>query len=510
MVVDIPGQLSDIELGIFLFCRDVEAKDLQLAIDQTSSKEDLSFGATVIEKPKPTKPRSNRTKSRRSPYPVPTKSAELLEYKADIGSLDYCNMTTERRVGAASPPYEYPAMAATLQGYDPSATAKLHHPGSYDQCLDAAARYASFYASSYPGNHAGIYYDPSSVLGFYSNPIAAYQRHCFDENGQYRDRKYCQSMTPEGSLMYSGYGTVGDASRRNVAFSGCGSPTDLTKSSERLLDTTGSLYPIPDVCKSTTTVEMQLSAASSSTSSYPDSSCLLSANRCRSDSNRASSNKSVDFSNKNTLSCYTSGGNGFPETSAHSQAKTVTTASANFKHESLGKSESNKHATCGLARPAGNNPDSKKSETALPEVTPGLRSSEQVMADSQCSNARLSVINDVSASQPSVIMRRRFLNDSGTSGATSGLTGSAKSTDESEPASNLHKTSSCSYRGTSVPHTNKNGYYAYDVVQYNNKHYYNGQTVYNDPDQKLRGSQPVYTSVIVDAQQFQIANGYVH
>ena len=175
-----------IRLIFFLFS-EVQAKDLQLQLDQIVVKEESPY--SLKESGRSGKSKSSKSKSRRSPYPTVT----ALEYTSD-----YPASTSDR-----SAPYDYPSSSEmTLHQMQSSYPSIMYPHGTTGQ--EGMERYGAFYPSAY--GHPGFYSD--STVGMYSS----YQRYFEDRNayatrGSYEDRFYTKD-THSGSGPYSGYVTM--------------------------------------------------------------------------------------------------------------------------------------------------------------------------------------------------------------------------------------------------------------------------------------------------------------
>ena len=122
----------------------VEAKDLQLQVEQTISKEEPTYAA--VPERKRNNRKSTKKERRASPYPNITHT-DYAACTADYGTAAAA-AAAERQV------YEYSSeMAMQMQhaGYS-----GVLYPGTQD---GVDGRYGPFYTSPY--GHAGIYSDPA-------------------------------------------------------------------------------------------------------------------------------------------------------------------------------------------------------------------------------------------------------------------------------------------------------------------------------------------------------------
>ena len=171
----------------FIFFSEVQAKDLQLQLDQIVVKEESPY--SLKESGRSGKSKSSKSKARRSPYPTVTAP----EYTSD-----YPASTSDRPAA-----YDYPSSSEmTLHQMQSSYPSIMYPHGTTGQ--EGMERYGAFYPSAY--GHPGFYGD--STVGMYSS----YQRYFEDRNayatrGSYEDRYYTKD-THSGSGPYSGYVTM--------------------------------------------------------------------------------------------------------------------------------------------------------------------------------------------------------------------------------------------------------------------------------------------------------------
>lgn len=536
--------------------RDVEAKELQLNLDQTSAKQSTFTSAAVFDKTRPSKSRSVRHKSRRSPYQPSTVSSLSKAAVGAAGAVS-CDYSVHDYADRSSPLYDYHSSTVPVS-YEPN-PARLHQgttSASHD-CLDT--RY--FYPQSHAANHPGLYYDQSPVIGIYSYPAAAaaaYQRY-YDENvPHYRsahfDEKFSQS-TPEADYLTTPGSDVSSTMRRlqynsSSPANAVGTTTTRSQSSSH-----------PENLSANQDRTIAAAAAAATLNIYSDS--------CAKTSKRLSSAESNPVGVKHfpSVSAYNSktyaSDARSPETNYF--AKPVTSSESSKAMAPSGEDYDQRRAAAAAIRQVAMQSVSLRRDCAqtrsTEERTSGERKSvlrtsadgdrviqtpEMTTSTAICHpglvvtepSIRQSVINDAAGvtvgtaiAQPSVIMRRTY-----GAGQSDDMLGASRR--EPDPVDD----DSCSPDGGGdlTPPGLQQDYY---LLQKSGYHYRShqdkpglGQSGAYYPfsyaankfcsaqgsvggasggvgvDQRYNSSNqpPGYTSVIVDAQQFYVANGYVH
>ena len=162
----------------------MEGKELQIQLEQTIAKEETPF-TSVQERSRSSKSKS-KSKSRRSPYP----------HINHTHSSDFNSPVT---AGASTP--EYPSDRQSYGEYNQDVMSSYTPSLVYNAPQDTAeSRYSALYASTYGATAAGLYGD--SAMGMY--PYAPH-RYLDESRGCYYDDKYYVSRDP--SSLYPGYVT---------------------------------------------------------------------------------------------------------------------------------------------------------------------------------------------------------------------------------------------------------------------------------------------------------------
>ena len=515
-------------LSLFSHCSDVQGKDLQLQLDQITAKEDTTFSA-MKESPRPGgKARTTRTKSRRSPYP----HISHPEYAAEYPEKTY------------STPVDYsPEMALQVQ--------TAGYPGLvYATSQESVAeRYGAFYptAAAY-GAHAGLYGgEGGTVAGMYS-PYAHHHHHrYFDDRspysrasssggGHYDDKYYSSTGTGSGGsradISGSGYiGTttptsgVGGGGMHHVGSGGGGldSPRIVATSTE---SRSADPYRHTDTSASHGGHGAGAgSGGSGGTLSGHYSDCIASSGQCsRSSSREASSYPAT------THPTYPTPYSNRSESSASDVDVTDADYSDTKRHKAGSSGAVSDSRSLQRHTSSSAHYDSVVVSGVVAADASRLAAANE--QDKRCSykescsrtstNSSSSLTNgeakDTSIPQ-SVIMRRQ---PSGTNGGSGGGT-NLVDLSPSRPTHTANTTEQCKLSTTAAviaerksvvamegAHTDSlygNSHCAYDSYKqtpsYHNGGFHTGRTHPMMP-------QPGYTSVIVDAQQYHMANGYVH
>lgn len=202
------------------FCSEVQAKELQLQLDQIVVKEESPY--SLKETGRAGKSKSSKNKAaRRSPYP--SVSAPTADYPPGAEYSPVPGDHTHHRPGS----YDYTAAGTDMT----TAAAAMQVQGSYPSIMYphgttgagqevgvgvGVERYGAFYSPAAAYGHPGFYSD-SATMGMYSS----YHRAYFDERsaygattrGAYEDRYYSKDSTG----VYPGYMTPGGSQSQAAA-----------------------------------------------------------------------------------------------------------------------------------------------------------------------------------------------------------------------------------------------------------------------------------------------------
>ncbi|XP_064617712.1 single-minded homolog 2-like isoform X2 [Liolophura sinensis] len=463
---------------------DVQAKDLQIQLEQTMSK-DASPYSSLQERSRPTKVRSSRSKSRRSPYP------SVPEPTPEYPTQEYTDLVPEVTV-------------PTMSGYQNM---------MYQHSHEGMDRYsAAFYSSPYATHPSMTMYRDSAACVY---PYQAHQR-LMDERPTYRgyEERYYPARDPANfpgfisSQSTTGTAAPSDASRLTHSDSSA-SREGYTRPSESSRTPTGGQGQQQQQFDYRTSG--QCSRSSSRDPSYNSSSHNYAAPY----SNRSESSASeVDVVNEEY-------------DKRHSGANPPSRAG---DRQGGAKFESLIDATQQLVKDETYKP-SQDSATAVTEGGSGLTSSQT---------------RDSSTAQQSVIMRRQSVQypqnattDSRTNNNTADYHGSSYLKSQSASlhpelskstaaASDTNHNSSLVTGATAIASATQK---LLDMRALQEKTYSAAQDAYTNcvkaydaygqpnpyqtaalPNQRHYPVMPQagYTSVIVDAQQYHMANGFVH
>lgn len=481
---------------------DVQGKELQLQLDQITAKEDTTFN-NKLESPRPSKARVARTKSRRSPYPHITHP----EYGAEYPEKPYNHEYSSEM-----------ALQVQTAGY----------PGLVYASQEAVAeRYGAFYptAAAY-GAHAGLYGGESSMAGMY----APYSHHrYFDDRSPYArshypDDKYSSSYTSTGGARESA------GSHATSGYLGTGSMHGTPGLDSPRVPTSTESRPADSYSRQTDpTVNTTSSALTGGAGQYSD--CVTSSGGAGGQCSRSSS-REAGYSNSSMGQHYPMS---YSNPRSESSASDVDVTDGDY-HSDVSK----RHKRLVTSRCAvdprhnggsGTGSGGGKYDSVVLETS--RLSEESKRYKDSCS--RTSTNNndgltngsgDVSTSkdsviiQQSVIMRRQPALTTGSSGSGGGsnslvdLSSSRSHQEEHLKLSTSAAVISDIHHRKSVVETSHttdslygNSHCAYDSYKqspsYHNGGFHTGRSHPMMP-------QPGYTSVIVDAQQYHMANGYVH
>jgi len=569
-------------IQLFSYCSAFEAKDLQLSVDQTCCKEEPNFNATVSEKPRTGKSRSGRNKSSRRSPPYPPQQpqqqqqqqARLQLQVATPPQQEYVVDYSERN----SPPVissEYAAIAS-LQKYattvEPTSGGqqKLHPLASSHEYPEASTSSPTIPAVDsryfYPSygcqqGGGGVSYCEQSppVIGVYSYPAVAaaeaYRRYYDNVNSQ-----YLAAAAAGGFYDHKLY-------RHELAPS-CGTTSNKSDimAAPQLTD-----------CDSCSPLEVASAAVKSRSPCREDITCALLAEKVNiaaaamslkaysgGSESCARAKRSSDIDGKSPTSSSGSHAAGAqfygrsPHDDYYGNDRTPTIVATNTAvlvnkltptttaASSCGVNEKRRKTSV----PASDYESSTSGVKGLLQCSRGARPTTEYMTYERATDmpnnahpldtasmtgrtlkevddtvggacSRQTVISDNYGIQPqsSVIMRRRFAEDSHPSVAVSTAAASDISADivsekysSSLKHNNLYNNTNSTYRMRETNSTiaDSSLYYQQQYEAAYRQHQYYGESVSSSMAGQRLLPPAGYTSVIVDAQQFNMANGYVH
>ncbi len=464
------------DLFYFIFCSDVQAKELQLQVEQIAIKEEPPY--SMKESSRSGKTKSSKNKARRSPYPT----VAAPEYSS---SSEYSTAATatspERQVSA--PAYDYSSeMALQMQSSYPGI---MYPHGTTSQ--EGMERYGAFYSSAY--SHPGLYSD--SAVGMYSS----YHRYFDDRNmaaasytrGHYEDKYYPSRDSSSGT--YPGYVTSSQAAQE--------SPRTGSDSRESYR---GPATSSTGHSGDTATGTPGLTPGTSSTpQQYGD--CAIQTSQCSRSSSRDTNYNQTSHSQGAGGPSYTTPYSNRSESSP--SEVDVTEATDYEKRHGHAMPHRNE-------RISSNNTNSSYTDSLMEaaRVAEEKRYKENCRESTSTTNHNTLTNGDSkdSVQQQSVIMRRQ-------SNSSSTLTDLTSRTNDQT----LSKLSSALVEDTRTKslmdstRMNTLGSYnhcTYDAsLGYKQSSYHTG---YGGSRSYPMVPQAGYTSVIVDAQQYHLANGYAH
>ena len=464
----------------FVYSSDVQAKDLQLQVEQTLSKDETAYTA-MRETTRPSKPRTNRTKNRRSPYP----HISHTEYNSSTPSTDYL----EKTPAAATASYDYSSdISLALQ----SGYSGLMYPSAQE----SMERYGALYSSAYA--HPGIYgTDRTAAMSMY--PYGTSTSGYFDDRS-YRSSSYDESKyfsCRDTNSLYPGYVTTGTQSHdlrtvsaesrdsyRHSDSSGTAVNGSSSSQCEYSQHTPGGSTGTAHCRSSSSTREATYGVPSHHPSSY---SSLYTRPESASDNDITSEEFDKRRSGRQSGSTY--------DTLVDATRLSHDEAKSSFKSSCR---ESSSHATTTTSGQSGTTSTPNGDVSSIQQSVIMRRHSNTTTEAPPSSNG----LTDISDNTTSSHQELKQTTGSTTSlsslePAVGGLDSRTKSLTAMDNSSLYAATanSHCTYDTSSAGAYGKHGY----------------------PGSALQGGRPYplvpqagYTSVIVDTQQYHMANGYVH
>ncbi len=472
----------------------VEAKELQLQVEQTISKEDQSF-SNVQENRRSGKSRSSsRTKNhRRSPYPV-----SQTEFPTTASSADgYTSPATPASIDRPSySDYSSDMSVQVPSGYTPSLMYASSHEG-------VDSRYAALYTSAY--GHPGLYGEASMGMYPYSTAYHRYSEERSPYGNHYEDKYY--SGRDSGGV-YSGYGASDNPS-------GHGS----SQESVRVLHSPSQRES--SCChQSGTPVSLPISYDSCLQSGSNSSGSSQSTSTCPRSSSREDPYSTVQHTDSGQAHSYTYSSSSRPgvnHTSSTPDSASHSVADKKKSHHTISGGGPSIQSSDPVAQ-AKTSSSRSKAEPSLHSRREEKSSKSTAHNSSTTSSLGSTDSKTVQAQQPSVIMRRSTVvapspeTDLGSCSRVDGQDGSKGQSGSNAMTESTHAISSRSstfadmssamnlYGGASqctYDAYSKAGAFGSSALQTSQRGY-------------PLMPQPGYTSVIVDAQQYHMANGYVH